>query len=109
MQEQFIHRSMPTAYNLRLMNSSISACCPSCVEMNSINHIALRYPNSAMSGMHTNRTMPTLAPASTPSAKAGMDHLSLAWIPAKMGDPWNRALESLKIHLELSLTGFSLM
>eukprot|EP00983_Pelagomonas_calceolata_P031501 987765-Pelagomonas_calceolata.AAC.1 len=63
---------MPTAYNLRLMNSSISACCPSCVEMNSINHIALRYPNSAMSGMHTNRTMPTLAPASTPSAKAAL-------------------------------------
>eukprot|EP00983_Pelagomonas_calceolata_P134408 1162060-Pelagomonas_calceolata.AAC.1 len=35
--------------------SSTSACCPLCSEMDSIDHIALRWLNPTMNGMHTNR------------------------------------------------------
>eukprot|EP00983_Pelagomonas_calceolata_P098563 1158365-Pelagomonas_calceolata.AAC.17 len=62
-----------------------------------------------MNGMHTNSTMPVLAPVSKPSAKADMAHPSMVWMPAKMKNSWNRALKSLKTYPELSLTGSSLM
>eukprot|EP00967_Tisochrysis_lutea_P098450 scaffold145395_cov18-Tisochrysis_lutea.AAC.2 len=92
----------------RFKKSSIAACCTLCGETNSINHVALRHPNSTMSGMHTKRYHASLS-FCVKTLSEGRYGSPLISMDARRNDTKKTALRSLKTCPEFSHTGFLLM